>query len=111
MPYPDDSAEPRRRERRYGPTPYAPRSEATRAYRDAYDLGMRHFGALDRAGVLRYDAGLTPGSPEQRGYRDGVTAAWRREQKARELDPELVRRERAELVEQRRRWGQSERPY
>lgn len=67
----------------YPPTPYPPRSEDTRLYRDAWDLGWRHYGAL-RAQVLDYEAGLT--GPRRQGYRDGVIARWAAEQRAREAD-------------------------
>lgn len=75
MPYPQ---QPPRREREYPPTPYPPHSEATRAYRAAYDLGLRHFRTLSWDMVSRHEAGLRSGSPEKRGYQDGVIAAWSR---------------------------------
>lgn len=108
MPYPP---QPPRREREYPPTPYAPRSEATRAYRDAYDLGLRHFRTLSWDIVSRHEAGLRPGSPDQRGYRDGVIAAWVLLQKARTVDPEIIRQERAERAKQLRQEMRDERPY
>ncbi|MDR7309125.1 hypothetical protein J2S40_000183 [Nocardioides luteus] len=61
--------------------------------------------------VSHYAAGLKPGSPDQRGYRDGVTAAWRRAQKAKAVDPEIIRCERTESAEQRRRVAENDRPY
>lgn len=103
--------QPPRREREYPPTPYAPHSEATRAYRDAYDLGRRHFRTLGWDMVRRHEAGLTPGSPDQRGYRDGVIAAWSRWEKSKTVDAEIVRRERAERAEQLRRAALEDRPY
>lgn len=108
MPYPQ---QPPRREREYPPTPYAPRSEATRAHRDAYDLGLRHFHTLSWDMVRRHEAGLRPDSPGQRGYRDGVIAAWNRQEKAKIVDPEIVRRERADRAEQMRKDALDERPY
>ncbi|MDQ6524340.1 hypothetical protein RB608_12045 [Nocardioides sp. LHD-245] len=59
--------------RRYPPTPYPPGSEATRQYRDAWDLGWQHvaMGGVQRAIV--HDSWLTDG-PERRGYRDGAEA-------------------------------------
>lgn len=108
MPYPQ---QPPKREREYPPTPYAPRSEATRAYRDAYDLGLRHFRTLSWDMVRRHEAGLRAGSPEKRGYRDGVIAAWSRWEKSKIVDPDIARDERAERAEQLRRESQKERPY
>lgn len=107
MPYPQQP----KREREYPPTPYAPHSEATRAYRDAYDLGLRHFRTLSWDMVRRHESGLGPGSPNQRGYRDGVIAAWRHWEKSKVVDPEVIRRERAERIERRRKAAQQERPY
>lgn len=86
------------RERRYPPTPYPPRSEETRLYRDAWDLGWRHYGAL-RAQVLDYEAGLS--GPRRHGYRDGVIARWEAEQRARQAE---LQSKRAALAEQRARW-------
>ncbi|MET8519771.1 hypothetical protein [Nocardioides sp. NPDC004968] len=108
MPYPQ---QPPRREREYPPTPYAPHSEATRAYRDAYDLGQKHLVSVSRDILLRYEDGLAPGSPEQRGYRDGVTAAWIRLQKLEEFGRQQARRDLAEAVEERRRSPHQEPPY
>lgn len=109
LPYPQQP--PGRPERRYPPTPYRPHSEATRAYRDAYDLGVRHLGSISGPDVLRYDAGLEPGSPAQRGYRDGVTAAWTRLQKLAKFGREQARRDAIELREEQRRSAHDERPY
>lgn len=89
------------RERQYSPTPYPPRSEQTRLYRDAWDLGWRHYGAL-RAQVLDYEAGLS--GPRRHGYRDGVIARWQAEQRARQLD--LLAKQ-AALIEQRARWREN----
>lgn len=61
--------------------------------------------------VSRHEAGLRPGSPDQHGYRDGVIAAWSRWQKSKTVDPEIVRRERAERAEQLRKEAQKDRPY
>lgn len=105
MPYPHD------RERRYPPTPYPPRSAATEAYRTAYDLGMKHLGTISGPDVLRYDAGLAPGSPDQRGYRDGVTAAYVRLQKLEKFSREQARWDLAEAIEERRRSPHQEPPY
>lgn len=110
MPYPQEPPA-RRPERRYPPTPYAPHSEATRAYRDAYDLGVRHLGTISGPDVLRYDAGLRPNSPEQRGYRDGVTRAWLRLQQLEQFGREQARRDYAELLEERHRHAHDEPPY
>lgn len=110
-PEPAEEYEPPRPERRYPPTPYGPRTPETRAYRDAYDLGWRHYATVPGSMILRHDAGLRPGSPEQRGYRDGVTARFIREQKAERFAREMGKRERAQLREERRRWGQQEAPY
>lgn len=105
MPY------PHRHERRYPPTPYLPHSEANEAYRAAYDLGRRHLGAISGPDVLRYDAGLATGSPEKRGYRDGVTAAWIRLQKLERFGREQARRDYLEILEENRRAARDERPY
>lgn len=100
-----------RSERRYPPTPYRPHSEATRAYRDSYDLGFRHFTALIWDMVKRYHDGLAAGSPSQRGYEDGVRAAWARAQKLEKFGREQARRDLAEAIEERRRNAHDERPY
>lgn len=105
MPYPYD------RERRYPPTPYPPHSEATEAYRTAYDLGVKHLGTISGPDVLRYDAGLVPGSPAQRGYRDGVTVAYVRLQKLEKFGREQARRDSLELREEQRRAAHDEPPY
>lgn len=105
MPY------PHHHERRYPPTPYPPRSAATEAYRVAYDLGVKHLGTISGPDVLRYDAGLRPGSPDQRGYRDGVTAAWVRLQKLEKFGREQARRDYLELLEERRLAAHDEPPY
>lgn len=105
MPYPHD------RERRYPPTPYPPHSEATEAYRTAYDLGMKHLGTISGPDVLRYDAGLAPGLPVQRGYRDGVTVAYVRLQKLEKFGREQARRDLAEAIEARRCSPDDEPPY
>lgn len=110
MPYPQNPP-PRRQERRYPPTPYRPHSAATEAYRTAYDLGVKHLGSIPGPDVLRYDAGLRPGTPEQRGYRDGVTAAWIRLQKLKKFGREQAKRDLAERIEEERRRAQDERPY
>lgn len=110
-PEPSAEHEPPRRERRYPPTPYAPRSAATLAYRDAYDLGWRHYASVPGDMILRHDAGLRADSPEQHGYRDGVTARFVLEEKAERFAREMAKRDRAQLREERRRWGQQEAPY
>ncbi|MFJ2755212.1 hypothetical protein ACIO3S_06430 [Nocardioides sp. NPDC087217] len=61
--------------------------------------------------VSRYEAGLRPGSPDQRGYRDGVIAAWRRLQKLEAFGREVARRDYAESREQLRKEAQHDRPY
>lgn len=113
MPYPQDPtpASHLRQERRYPPSPYAPHSDDTEAYRTAYDLGVKHLGSISGPDVLRYDAGLVPGSPNQRGYRAGVTAAWIRLQKLEKFGREQARRDLVEAVEERRREAHDERPY
>ncbi|MFI5627580.1 hypothetical protein ACIA03_29255 [Nocardioides sp. NPDC051685] len=115
MPYPQDQNQnqppARRQERRYPPTPYRPHSAATAAYRTAYDLGVKHLGTISGPSVLRYEAGLRPGSPEQRGYRDGVTAAWVRLQKLEKFGREQARRDALELREEQRRAAHDEPPY
>lgn len=108
MPY---SEQVPRREREYPPTPYAPHSEATRAYRDAYDLGRKHLGSISSASLLRYHDGLEPGSPSQRGYEDGVRAAWMRLMKLEEFGRQQARRVLAEAIEERRRSPHQEPPY
>lgn len=108
MPYP---SQPARREREYPPTPYAPRSAETAAYRSSYDLGQRHFGTFSWDIVSRHEAGLRPGSPAQRGYRDGVVAAWRRLQKLEAFGREVARRDSAESRAQLRKESQDDRPY
>lgn len=110
MPYPQNPP-PRRQERRYPPTPYRPHSPATAAYRTAYDLGVKHLGSISGPDILRYDAGLRPGTPEQRGYRAGVTAAWIRLQKLERFGREQAKRDLAERIEEERRRAQDERPY
>ncbi|MGH3352295.1 MAG: hypothetical protein ACRDPS_16625 [Nocardioides sp.] len=111
MPYPQNQPAARRQERRYPPTPYRPHSAATDTYRTAYDLGVKHLGAISGPSVLRYEAGLKPGSPEQRGYRDGVTAAWIRLQKLKKFGREQARRDLVEAIEEGRREAHDERPY
>lgn len=97
------------RERRYPPSPYPPRSDETRRYRDAWDLGWRHYGSL-RSQVLEYEAGLSDG-PARQGYRDGVLARFSAEERAREAErrAKLADRER-----DRERWrleGEAEAPW
>lgn len=94
------------RERRYPPTPYAPRSEETRLYRDGWDLGWRHLGTMGVARTRDYLDGLSDG-PSRHGYRDGARARWRYEQKAtraraeaRREDREIQRRENARLAQE-----------
>lgn len=98
-------------ERRYPPTPYAPRSAATQAYRYRWDLGQRHYATIGLAGVIRFCDGLRRLTPEWRGYVDGVRAAWEREQKHRAAEHETRQRMHAAEREQWRREGQAERPY
>jgi len=102
--------QPWRRERRYPPSPYPPRSEATAAYRRAYDLGWKHLATLTGSQVLDYEQGL-PSGPEKRGYRDGATARWAYEERAARVEPDIRRAEREEVLRQRREWGQADRPY
>lgn len=91
--------------------PYPQRSEATRTYRDAHDLGVKHIGTLSGQEVARYQAGLKPGSPDQRGYRDGVTAVWVRLQELEKFGREQAQRDLAEAMEERRCVVQQERHY
>lgn len=98
------------RERRYPPSPYPPHSEATAAYRRAYDLGWKHLATLAGTQVLDYEAGLPPG-PEKTGYRDGVRARWAYERRAEVTDPGIVARELAERRSERAAVGRADRPY
>ncbi|UUW88414.1 hypothetical protein [Pimelobacter simplex] len=81
------------RPRRYPPTPYPPRTEETARYRDGWDRGWEL--AISRTRTVAYDADLEPG-PYRRGFRDGATARWAREEKLRRLDQKARAREQAE---------------
>ena len=105
MPYPQP------RERRYPPSPYAPRSAATAAYRDAFDLGKRHYAALDLGAVIRYCNGLRRLTPEWRGYVDGVRAGWELEQACLAGERQAQREAYAAQRAQWRREAQAEQPY
>ena len=99
-----------KRERRYPPTPFPPRSEATRRYRAAWDRGWQMTATLRRQ-ALNYLEGRQPGSPEWTGFRDGVVARLRFEEKAREVDPAILRAEEDAAVRRRRESAADERPY
>lgn len=94
-------------ERRYPPTPYPPRSEDTRAYRDGWDHGWafaRDHGP--RAAFLCWaDEGWwLNGSPSQRGFEDGARAWIDRRARidAAGTDPVLRRVERIAAEEARK---------
>lgn len=101
-----------RRERRYRPSPYPPRSDATRAYRDGWDLGWKHVAVKRSDWAREYfeRMGGDNGSPHQVGYRDGARARLAYEQRAKVPDRDVVRRDR-ELEERWRREAGSEPPY
>lgn len=68
-------------------------------------------GVLCGAEVVRYQAGLAPDSPEQRGYRAGVSAAWVRLQKLEKFGREQALRDQDELIAEHRRSAHQEAPY
>ena len=99
----------RERERRYPPTPYPAGSDETRRYRDAWDLGWRHYASL-RSQVLDYEAGLCDG-PARDGYRAGVTARWAYEQRALEAERRAKLAARAAERERWRAEAEAEGPW
>jgi hypothetical protein len=82
------------RERRYPPSPYPPRTAATRSYRDGWDLGWQHMGTMGAGRARGYYDGMTDG-PSKTGYRDGARARWAYERKvaAAEADARSAARE------------------
>lgn len=98
-----------RRERRYAPSPHRAHSKETIAYRDHWDLGWRHLGTLAGSLILSFEADLRGAS--RHGYRDGLLAKYEYLQRAKQTDPEILRREREELLAAQRAAGADDRPY
>lgn len=99
-------------QRRYPPSPFPPRSEATRIYRDSWDQGWDDYGRRGRAAALEFYAHLTgpEGDPRKRGYRDGALARRRSLERAATI-PDYVRREEERAAEEvRRRHLRDEKP-
>lgn len=97
------------RERRYPPSPYPPHSSRTLDYRRYWDLGWQHLGVMAGELILSFEADLRGAS--RRGYRDGLRARWSYMQRARRTEPEILRREREELLAARRAAVDADRPY
>lgn len=64
--------------RRYPRTPYAPRSEDTRQYRNGWDDGWDHLGDRGIPWAAAHYEGLESG-PYKHGYLDGGDARLKRE--------------------------------
>lgn len=98
-----------KQERRYPPSPYRPHSSETADYRRYWDLGWQHVGVMAGYLILSFEADLRGAS--RHGYRDGIAAKFAYLDRAKQVDPEILRRERQELLAARRAAVEADRPY
>lgn len=95
--------------RRYPPTPYGVRTEATRLYRNGWDEGWDETLTRPWWMVREHYQRLT--GPEAHGYYDGVQAALHRLDVIAEAERRQRRIDAAADREERRRAGEGEAPY
>ncbi len=96
--------------RRYPPTPYGPRTEETRTYRDYWDDGYEHLGQWTADMMDSLFEGLTS-EPARRGYLDGSAAKFRRLLAAAKFDREIRIRDAKARLQEERLLASQERPY